>query len=968
MPTTEQAERTERAQRAVKNFRAMLPGLNSYVRALSGRPSLRIETSAKVNTSTDGNKIYFRPPLALGDNLKHDKSLCDTRDENKRQRCEACAVREHVLVMLYHEMAHIVFDSFAKVSEADKAELTRRAAEERGKKFGSAIAERIERLPERQRGSYQVVAGMISEFLPLILNGIEDARVNAAMFKIRPGLRKMFEANTWETFTNGVDQPDGSVMLWRDYKLNMQVIVGLYVKASGYDYGTFFRDEVIEALDDDEITDICKRVVNARNVSELYNLSFKALARLRELGFCLSDRDPEDEDEREPEPEPESEPEPEPADEPGEEGDEGEGDSDSGEAGDAAGEGAESDASDGSDPEAGDGDASDGDAHAEPEADGAGEAGAPDQSGEPDDADDSAGDAGDAEGEPSSDPEAGMEDDAEGRGSSDGDGSGSTPDGTDEDLTDGEAQGDYDGDESDNEAGGGSGQADPNRESSTGPSEDVGRDDKVGDDGDAASEEPDGESRSDGDRAGDAGKRDAEASAEDDRDESGDGEGADLDSDERGDGLDGGAEGSDGEDSGPGEAESPHADDRRGDQGGQPGGDASPAEEAESDAGDEAVGPDEGDSTGDEPDDLGGEDGAEPIETPEGEGIEVPDYGDAFEIEDAIRAALGHGPGADHEVAVPDEAEESADDRSAVEVAIIQGDYFETPSTRIHGIREHRNMDGSTKPEANVANGWVGRSTNLFTDRELGKSGEFRPSETILGPALLRMRVAFSDNQRGRDVNQLKSGKINARALGKRAWGDDERLFKKRIRPGKRSYFVMIGGDVSLSTAGTNIVLIKKSMLAQAELLDRMGIPFAMACHSGNGTRTESLSVDIYWIKEPDEPWTDVQRQRLEAIGPDAGNIDGHTMEFYRKVLDRVTATDKVLMYYTDGKMPAANAEEELEILQREIKVCRQKQYTLMAVGINTDSPIEHGLDTVQVNGEEDVVKVVQHIEKRLER
>jgi hypothetical protein len=66
--------------------------------------------------------------------------------------------------------------------------------------------------------------------------------------------------------------------------------------------------------------------------------------------------------------------------------------------------------------------------------------------------------------------------------------------------------------------------------------------------------------------------------------------------------------------------------------------------------------------------------------------------------------------------------------------------------------------------------------------------------------------------------------------------------------------------------------------------------------------------------------------------------------------------------------MPAANYDEELEVLQREIKTFKQKRYTLLGVGIRTDSPVRHGLDTVQINSDEDLKSVVMHLEKRLVR
>ena len=91
-------------------------------------------------------------------------------------------------------------------------------------------------------------------------------------------------------------------------------------------------------------------------------------------------------------------------------------------------------------------------------------------------------------------------------------------------------------------------------------------------------------------------------------------------------------------------------------------------------------------------------------------------------------------------------------------------------------------------------------------------------------------------------------------------------------------------------------------------------------------------------------------------------------MEFGRKQMSKVDATDKIMLYYTDGKMPAANKDEELEVLQRQIKLCKRDQITLLGVGIRTDSPVRHGLDTVQVDGDDDLPRVVEHLGKRLQR
>ena len=307
-----------------------------------------------------------------------------------------------------------------------------------------------------------------------------------------------------------------------------------------------------------------------------------------------------------------------------------------------------------------------------------------------------------------------------------------------------------------------------------------------------------------------------------------------------------------------------------------------------------------------------------------------------------------------------------------MDTAIVQGLYFESPSRDIKGVREHRWGQDVFVGRSNTSTAW--ESSRLYTGfskAQLGIDGEFTPPESTLGPALMRMRVAFADNERGDYQRNRKSGKINNRVLGKRAIQNDPRLFRKKALPGKKSYFVLIGMDVSGSTVGRNIALEKEAVYAQAELLSRMGIPFAIFAHSGNYTnpssgRSAGLDLDIYFVKEGHEPWDKNTQERLTAIGPDAANLDGHTLEYYRKVMDRVVATDKIILYYTDGKMPAENHDEELEILQREIKVCKKKGYTLLGVGIRTDSPVRHGLDTVQVDEHSDVVKVVRHLEKRL--
>jgi cobalamin biosynthesis protein CobT len=376
-------------------------------------------------------------------------------------------------------------------------------------------------------------------------------------------------------------------------------------------------------------------------------------------------------------------------------------------------------------------------------------------------------------------------------------------------------------------------------------------------------------------------------------------------------------------------------------------------------------------------DDAG--DDAEPIDTgaDDGQGgVEVVEdpKNDDIPLGEPDEVNLGVLQWMEHDEKPKSIQEQEADDAKAVDIAIIQGLYFETPSKNITGVREWRYGEDELDAHGDsMALAWNHKTYIKwgYDRKELGIEGDFDTPESILGPALLRARVAFSENQRGKDLRHLKGGKVDPNVLGRRAFHGDDRLFKRRVTPGKRNYFVCIGVDVSGSTIGRNIVLEKMAVMAQARLLARMGIKFAIYAHTGNYTdpsegRRAGLSLDMYLVKEPDEPWTPKIEERLRELGPASVNLDGHTLEYYRKVLDKVQATDKIILYYTDGKMPAENHDEELEILQREIKTCKRKGYTLLGVGIRTDSPIKHGLDTVQVDDVGDIVKVVKHLEKRL--
>lgn len=344
----------------------------------------------------------------------------------------------------------------------------------------------------------------------------------------------------------------------------------------------------------------------------------------------------------------------------------------------------------------------------------------------------------------------------------------------------------------------------------------------------------------------------------------------------------------------------------------------------------------------------------------EGLGGQRVEYTPQYGSSDDVAAALEYSHS--ESIKSGDANKETSAEQSAVTVAVVQGTYFETPSANVSEVKEHKYSPHSR--------GWDSRRIQVRGDlRKFGVVCDMEISESHLGPALLKTRRVFSDNQNASYQPNMRSGRVNSKVLGRRAWNDDDRLFGKKKIASKKDYAVMIGMDISSSNLGSNLALLKRSVKAQAELCHRMGIKFSIVAHSAHIVRSPeeaSYGMDIHHVKSWDEPWTDEVENRLATLVGVGGNLDGHAMEYLRKSFKKVSVTDKILLYYTDGKMPAANADEELVLLQRQIKLCKRDQITLLGVGMRTDSPARHGLDTVQVNGDSDIKIVVEHLGKRL--
>lgn len=923
--------REEQARKAVKAFRALQPTLSAYARVLTRRSDVRVELAADMNAATDGKRIFIRPPMALGDATAHNRNLCDKRDANLQNLCAACRTREGVLVSVYHEIAHIAFDSFVQPSEYDIAKLIKEAVGSLDSTFAKKLKARIDAAPPYSTNTYMKLSGIVSPFLPVIYNALDDARINSAQFRARQGTKIMFDADMWAVFTKGFEAKDPNTgqtitVHWTEQPQNQQFMVGLFCKASGYDYSSWFIPPVVAALDDEEITRLTNSLATVRSAGSVYQLTFPILARARELGFCLEpekEEEPEDEESSSGGSDPsesESEPQPESDDSDKEGSDGGSGDDDSGNKEKSGGDSGESDpeSDDDGDDSPGSGDR-DGDAGSGVESEESEEGDIPSET--PSEADDP--DEGDSE---------------TGEGSPGGDSPGGVPsssgEGVDDDVS-----------EPEQDASGSSGAADSSPSMGSGEPSSV----------DARDDEP---SRVPGSNESES--RD-DLDSLDSKDSLGDDEpSSDIRDDDESDDSDE-VDDTTGDDPGRDGGESESTGDVMGGVDSSSAGQAAPGEASESNPNRTEFG-----EAVDESELLesGADDGTGGTEIIENEAYDDVPMGTAEESEAGLKHWQHHGP-------KPIEiVEQENADAEIIDRAIVQGIYFETPSRNIYGVREHRYGEPIIIDGYNFSAGWSESDEDRY-GFALGRTGDFETPESMLGGSLLKMRAAFQENARGATARHRTSGKVDGRVLGKRAYTGDERLFKKKSLPGKRDYFVEIVLDISGSTAGDNLDLIKRACFAQATLLHRMGIKFAIVAatamaHMARGGRSSGIDLDIYHIKEAHEPWAKDTQKRLSEIGAVAANLDGHNLEFARKVCDRQTETDKIILYFSDGKMPAENHDEELEILQREIRNCRQRGYTLLGVGIRTDSPARHGLETVEINSVDDLGLVVKQLGRHL--
>lgn len=248
-------------------------------------------------------------------------------------------------------------------------------------------------------------------------------------------------------------------------------------------------------------------------------------------------------------------------------------------------------------------------------------------------------------------------------------------------------------------------------------------------------------------------------------------------------------------------------------------------------------------------------------------------------------------------------------------------------------------------------------------------SSVFQPIErTDLSPSILHARRVFSDSKLDKNVRNLKKGKIATAKLGARAWNkQDERLFQRKIRAEGIDDEIVIGMDLSGSTRYRWNASIKKTAFAMADVLAAVGVKFSVYGHTTDDAWDDyEFQQEMYLAKAVSDPWGPTQQDLLSRLAGLEGSLDGHNLEFYRKVLMRSTARRKTLVYYTDGRIPETNHIEESVIITRELALYKQLGFNILCVAFGTDGPKKYGLDTIKIKGPDDIVTVIKELEKRL--
>lgn len=244
--------------------------------------------------------------------------------------------------------------------------------------------------------------------------------------------------------------------------------------------------------------------------------------------------------------------------------------------------------------------------------------------------------------------------------------------------------------------------------------------------------------------------------------------------------------------------------------------------------------------------------------------------------------------------------------------------------------------------------------------------------QAAVGRTVTAARMTFAENRAIHTTKGTRVGRVNTPALTRVKIGDD-RVFRRRQRPDKRDYFAVIGLDISGSTSGSTLDLIRKIGWGMGDTFNRIGVEFSMYCHTGTtdafspfAESGQSFSCDLFEIKGANEPWNDRIQDRLRLINSCDYNLDGHTLEQYRRLAQQSNATDRIIFYLTDGAMPYANFNEEKDLLLKEIELCKKLGIKLIGIGVGNSDPMQYGLDTIRIDRMSELPRMIKEVGDRL--
>ncbi len=161
---------------------------------------------------------------------------------------------------------------------------------------------------------------------------------------------------------------------------------------------------------------------------------------------------------------------------------------------------------------------------------------------------------------------------------------------------------------------------------------------------------------------------------------------------------------------------------------------------------------------------------------------------------------------------------------------------------------------------------------------------------------LMRTRERFVRRQRdGNDIDL--DALVESLADTRAGLPPSDRLFVRLLRD-ERDIAVLFLVDMSNSTQGWVMRVIKESLIMFCEALEAVGDRFGIYGFSG----MRRLRSEFFHLKHLDEPYDDAVKMRLASIAPREYTRMGPAVRHARTILGRVEARARLLIVLSDGK------------------------------------------------------------------